>query len=198
MKYLRSFGLLAMAAAAVAAFTGTASATTLTSPTGTVTTPTIKAASEEDAVAGTNHILIHNETADIECNSSFEARAEKHGAGIPVSGKITRLVFSNCTEGWTAHIINGGELSVTSDGGYNGTVRWTGATIETTSSFFGITCRYATNNTHLGTLAGGASPTLKISAHIPFHGGSFFCGGESVAWTGSYKFTSPTPLYVDP
>jgi hypothetical protein len=198
MRYVKTLGLLGVAAAALMAFAGSASATTLTSPTGTTYTGTIKAASEPDAVAGTNHVLLHNETADIECNSTVEGKVEKHGAGKAVSGKISKLVFNNCTEGWTVHVVSGGELSVTSDGGYNGTLFSTGATVEATSSFFGITCRYRTNNTHIGTLTGGTPATLKISASIPFHGGSFFCGGENAAWTGSYKVNSPATLLVDP
>jgi len=80
--------------------------------------------------------------------------------------------------------------------GYNGTVTSSGMTVEKTR--FGITCRYATSNTTIGTITGGSPATLDASGSLPFHSGSPLCGEGATTSTGSYKLTSPSTLLVDP
>ena len=80
MKYAKMLGLLAVAAAALMAFAGVASATTLTSPSGTTYTSTIKATSE-----GTT--TLHNSSLGIAVSceeSTVEGKVEKHGSGVTV------------------------------------------------------------------------------------------------------------------
>jgi hypothetical protein len=67
--------------------------------------------------------------------------------------------------------------------------------VETTR--FGISCRYSTNNTTIGTLTSGSPATVDLAANIPFHSGSVFCGSGATTLTGSYKLTSPSSLFVD-
>jgi hypothetical protein len=165
-----------------------ASATSITAPTGTVATPTIKAESE-------GHVELHNPIAKIACVSSFEGAVESHGTGKSASGKISALSFTACTDSWHVTVAASGTFSINHTSGYNGDVFSSSATVETTR--FGITCRYATSNTTVGTLTGGSSATIDIVASIPFHSGSVFCGAGATSWTGSYKLTSPTALYVD-
>jgi hypothetical protein len=195
MKYVKMLGLLAVAAAALMAFAGTASATSLTSPTGTGTTGPIHAVSE-------GHATLHGPEGtglEVSCPSTVEGSVTSHGAGKPASGPITSLVFgatatAECTDGDVVHVKKAGTLSVTSTGGYNGTLTSSGAEIEITNDI-GVTCVYTTNNTHIGTVAGGNPATLTInSATIPRTGGSFFCGSHGF-WTGAYKTTAP--LYID-
>jgi uncharacterized protein YaiE (UPF0345 family) len=197
MKYVKILGLLAVAAAALMAFAGSASATTITSPTGTVATPAIKAES-------VGHAILHNPIAKIECHSTVEGKVESHGQKnakgetLAATGKISKLEFINCTNSWHVTTNVAGSLEVLSSGkgDYNGTVYSEGATV--TSTRFGIECRYSTGATlKIGTLTGGAPATMHIEASIPFHSGSSFCGSGATAWTGSYKVTSPTSLYVD-
>jgi hypothetical protein len=192
MKYVKMLGLLAVAAAALMAFTGTAFGATATAPTGTSYTSTIKASSE-------GATSLHG-TGTVTClNSTVEGKIESHGAGVNVGGKVSKLTFTNCG---TDHVTvkQAGSLSVTSAG----TLFSTGAEIsitKTNSPVGHITCVFTTNNTHIGNLtdshekAGHATLDL-LNSQIPRTGGSFLCGsfGE---WTGSYTVTTPAALYID-
>jgi hypothetical protein len=181
--------VLAAFAAVLMACVGTASATVITSLTGTVSTPTIKAESE-------GHIVIHNPIAKIECASSLEARVESHGAGVPASGAITSLSFTGCTNSWHVTVATAGSIAFEWTSGYNARVVWTGGTIEATRS--GVTCRYSPGaGTVIGTLTAGFSATLHLAVAMPFHSGAAACGTEATLMTGSYKVSSPGSLYVD-
>ena len=192
MKYVKILGLLAVAATALMAFAATASATTATSN-GSTYTEGIKAANEN------GHVKLHNETANIECSSSVEGTIENHGPSVTLEGPITALSFGNCTNGWTVHVKQFGRLTAHTIGsGPNATLTSTETTVEATVPVFGITCSYLTNETDIGTLTGstttGATATLDISASIPRHSGSAFCGGATSAWTGNYTVTTPDNL----
>ena len=166
MKYAKILGLLAVAAAAMMAFAASASATAVTSN-GSVYTGVIKATHE-----GT-HVTLHNAAAEIPCNSSVEGSVESHGSSSTAAGKITSLVFNNCTGGWTVTVNTPGTLEVHTTwtrtihepGGQvtehtnpnstnNGTLTSSGATVTATNHALGLTCRYATNATDIGTLTG--------------------------------------------
>lgn len=188
MKYVKILGLLAVAAAALMAFAGTASADVVTSPKGTVYTGTIKAEAE-------GHAVLDNPIAKIECASTVEGKVESHGVGKSVEGKITTLDFTNCTNDWHVTVVTSGTLAVDWSSGENGSVRSSGATVEATR--FGVNCRYATNNTAVGTVTAGTPATMDISAAIPFHSGSFLCGSGATTWTGAYKVVTPGSLFVD-
>lgn len=193
MKHVKTLTLLAVGVSALLAFTATATADVATSPTGTAYTSTFKAESE-------GHVVYDNPIAKIECASSFEGSITADGAGKPVSGSITKLTFGNpvgsCTNDWHYTVVSGGSLSIQGvTGTYNGDVYWTGTTLEATR--FGVTCRYATSNTTVGTLTGGQTATIHLVAFIPFHSGSFLCGSGATTWTGSYKVTGPDSLYID-
>jgi hypothetical protein len=188
MKYAKILGLLAIAAAALMAFAATASATEVTSPAGTVYTGTIVSENEN------GHVILHNPISKIECASNVTGTVSTHGAGVTAGGPITALSFTGCTNNWHVTVVSGGSLEIHASGGGNGTLTSSGATVEATR--FGVTCRYATNNTDIGTVTAGEHATLDISAAIPFHSGSPLCGSGATAWTGSYKITSPTNLSI--
>jgi hypothetical protein len=195
MKYVKILGLLAVAATAMMAFAASASATTVTGPSGE-TTPIIHAESEENAVKGTKHVLLHNDTANIECESTVEGDVTTHGTGVTAGGPIDILSFFNCTGGWTVDVVTNGSLEIhtTSTAGHGkGTLTSTGATVVATG--FGISCGYQTNNTHIGTVTGGNPATLTIEASIPRHSGSFLCGGGNANWTGAYVTTQTLELH---
>jgi len=187
MKHVKILGLLAVAAAALMAFAGTASADTATSPVGTTYTGQITASSE-------GHLVFDNPIAKIECSSSLTGTVTGHGIGKPVSVTLTSFTFTGCTNEWHITTVSAGTLSVNNEGATT-TVTTTGATIESTRA--GITCRYKTENTKFGTLTSGTTATLHISAAIPFHSGSFLCGSGATSWTGSYKVTTPDTFIVD-
>jgi hypothetical protein len=164
------------------------SGTTITSPTGTIATPSIKA-------EGEGHVVLHNDIADIECASTLEGKVESHGGGAAASGKLSEVSFTSCTNNWVVDLVSKGEVAVDWSSGYNGTVRSSGMTI--TATRFGVSCNYQTENTHIGTITGGTPATLHLAGSLPRHGGSFLCGGAIASWTGTYKVTSPSSLYVD-
>jgi hypothetical protein len=186
MKYVKMLGLLAVAAAALMAFAGVASATTLTSPTGTTYTGEIK------AEAGTTEL--HCPFTTVSCTKSTVAgKVENSGAGVTAGGKISSLTFTGCN--FPVTVLKPGSLEIHHTSGYNGTLTSTGAEITIETSI--ASCLYKTSATDVGSLTGGSPAKLAInSAAIPRTGHSFFCG-SSGQWTGSYEVTSPTSLYVD-
>jgi len=187
MKYVKVLGLLAVAAAALMAFAGTASADVATSPPGTTYTGTITASAE-------GHVILHNPIWKLECASTASGPITSDGVGTPVRGSISTLDFTNCTNEWHVTTVAGGTLAANNEGATT-TVTSSGATVEMTRA--GINCRYKTENTKVGTLAGGTTATMTISAAIPFHSGSFLCGSGATTWTGSYVVTTPDTLFID-
>lgn len=192
MKYAKMLGLLAVAVAALMAFAGTASATTLTSPSGTTYTSTIKSSSE-----GTTSL--HGPFTTVSCTAStVEGKVEKHGAGVTVSGAISKLTFSGCN--FPVTVLKAGSLEVHNiSGTKDGTLTSNGAEITIQTSI--ASCIFTTSNTDIGRLTAAPSntghATLDInSAGIPRTGHSVFCG-SSGTWTGSYKVETPTGLLVD-
>jgi hypothetical protein len=202
MKYLKILGLAAIAAAALMAFAGSASATELTSPAGTMVTTgtTISSSSEGEAV-------LDSLVGEIKCASTVEGTTSNTGGtGESVEGSISTLDFTGCTDGADVTVVSGrtGTLKITSAGGGTGTLESTGA--EVTVEVFGAHCIFKTSSTVLGTVTSSTEPkageftdaTLDISARIPRSGGrSGALCGSTAPWTGSYKVTSPTPLFID-
>lgn len=188
MKYTKILGLLTAAAAALMAFAGVASATTITSSSGP--TPTIEATS--------THTELHGAFTSVTCaHSEVKGTVEKHGVGVTASGKISTLHFSNCSDPVT--VLKAGILEVhgTSTTG-NGTLTSSGAEIAIETSVG--ECVFTTSGTHIGTVTGsnhtGGNAIFHIeSANIPRTGGSFFCGSSGV-WTGTYTVGTPSTLEV--
>ena len=188
MKYVRTLGLLAVAAAALMAFAATASATTVTSGNETW--------DSEISATAEGHVVLDNPIAKIECASAVQGAVETHGDGVTAGGNISALSFFNCTNSWHVTVVNKGSLEIHHISGSNdGTLTSSGATVESTR--FGVTCRYATSNTDIGRVTAGEHGTLDISAAIPFHSGSGLCGSGATTWTGSYSVTTPTNLEID-
>jgi hypothetical protein len=192
MKYVKMLGLLAVAAAALMAFAGTASATSLTSPTGTSYTSSISAESE-----GTT--TLHNTSigVSVSCTESKVAgKVEEHGAGKPAGGNVSTLTFTGCGED-SVKVVSKGSLQIHHTSGYNGTLTSSNAAITITDASTNTSCTYTTSGTDLGTVSGGSPATLSIdSVTISRTGDSIFCGSKG-EWTGSYKVTSPSSLFVD-
>lgn len=191
MKYIKMLGLLAVAAAAMMAFAGSASAketATVTSPAGTYYTGKIHAHTE-------GHAVLENTSlgSKIECTGTVEGEVGKehgHEAGA------VHPTFSDCTNSWHVTTIAGGTLTATDNGNGTADLYSTGATVSTTR--LGVTCNYLTNNTTVGTLTGGSMATMHINGAIPIHtGSSGLCGSSPSHWKGSYTVTQPEPLILD-
>ena len=185
-------GLLAVAAAALMAVAGSASATGLTTSTGATYSGPIHAS------AGTGEL--HGEAFTVHCTgSTVSANVTTQSSTTTVHGPVTALSFSNCN--FPVTVLKTGTLiahtkTTVNDG--NGTLTSDGAEI-TIHGPFGINCIFTTKETDIGTLTGSKNTkgTAKLdidSSLIPRTGHSAFCGANG-EWTGSY--TVSTPDYLD-
>ena len=193
MKLLRLSGLLVLAATVLMACGGIASAAAPTSPAGTTYEGKFDAASE-------GHVVIANSIANIECSSTLEGEVKFPGGNEPISVPLTSLTFT-CTNSWAPTVSSPGSLEVHAiPGSQNGTVTWSGTKIS--FSRFGISCNYKTEATDVGTLTGskatGATATIDLSGKLIIDsGGSFLCGSNTAAFSGSYKVGAPDYLDID-
>jgi hypothetical protein len=190
MKLTKILGVVAVAAMALMAFAGTASATTLekegVKQTGAVT---IKSSLK----SGTSALL--SDTAGFFANTCTASNVEGTTSvftGTTVSGAISALSFTSCaTEPVT--VDTKGSLSVENIAGTtNGTVRSIGAKVTVPSPFGLLTCVTAASpGTDIGTLTGvkTGNATMDINAALN-------CGSITAKWTGTYTVTSPVGLGV--
>ena len=203
MKYMGMLGLAAATAMALVAFgAGTASATTLTSPTGTVYKGEVVASAE------TTVTLKEEAFGTKTCTTSvikFTPNAQSEAT--TVTGAVSTLTFgtprvvggneeeSHCENGAaTINVLKTGSLEIHSIAGTeNGTLTSSG--MEVTTLKFGIHCIYTTNNTHLGTITGGKTATIDINAKMNKGPTSPFCAEHST-WEGSYWVTTPDELFI--
>jgi len=190
MKYIKTLGLLAVAAAALMAFAGTASAT-ITSPAGTSYGGEIVASSSNSELDG---------SVDVKCKAST-VKGKPSSTG-DTSGSITSLTFTECGAD-TVSVINMGTLRLEKQGGGWITVSSTGAevTVQVHRSVFGFPvtthCIYATSNTAVGTLSEGTNWHIALSGtNIPQKATDGGCGSNA-QWTGTYSGTTPSSLFVD-
>jgi hypothetical protein len=199
MKYVKMLGLLAVAAAALMAFAGSASASTITSPTGT-------AATSLTAEGGVTSL--HGAFTTVTCqNSHVAGTVSSQGAGQTVKGNLSALSFTTCN--FPVHVKKFGSLELhavtkttphaTCAVNYcNGTLTSSGAEVEITTNVGN--CIFTTTNTNVGTVTGtdttGGNAQLDVHGTIPRTGGNFLCGSNGT-WTGSYKVTNPATLWID-
>jgi hypothetical protein len=196
MKYLKMLMLLAVAGAALMVGPGSASATQLTSPAGTVYTGGIKA-------VASGPVTFHGEWSSHTClNSVIEAKVEQHGLASTAAGKINKLTFTECNNVHMA-VIKPGALEFHTDSSFadgNGTVTLAGTEITyvMTNIFGNLHCTMEAPTMDLGTLTGskntGATAriiTLRIADPT-----NIFCP-KQVDWTANYVFTTPDYLDVD-
>jgi hypothetical protein len=205
MKYAKILGLAAMALVALTAMAGTASATRLTSPSGTTYTGTLKAEAESTVTLTS----VFGGFGAVSCKkSTVEAQVTQHGSFIVAGGPVNILTFGECSHPVTViktTDLTGspkvptkyGSLMVAHWGSGEATLEGWEQTITIHETLFG-TCSFATSitGTDLGTLTltpkTGGNATLDIKASIPSENG---CGTGT--WEGSYRFTTPSTLYTD-
>jgi hypothetical protein len=163
------------------AFASTASATTLVT---NGTKQTGKVAIE--ATAGGSILLSATGGGFANTCKASTVKGEDSTAqtGTSVSGPISTLSFSKCTnEPVTTDAA--GTLSVEVIGsGPNGTVRSNGAKVTVPSPFGTLTC--TTSNTDVGTLTGTTSGTSVMDINALLNCGFFL---PSAKWEGSYNAT---------
>jgi hypothetical protein len=203
MKYMKMLGLAAIAAAALMAVADSASATQLTSPTGTaLPAGTVIKSELKEGVA-----KLAANFGNIECKESVNEDKTTNGGSSTETVRliVTRWTFTNCNGGaCTVVALRNGELEIHSiSGTENGTVTGWGQEWTTNCSFFGINyhCIWSTGTstspTHMGVLTGGAPAVLDLHATLIRIGGtSGTACGSTGTFFGTLKVTSPNPLYV--
>jgi hypothetical protein len=192
MKHLKMLGLFAMAAAALMAFAGSASAQTFTSPAGTEYTGALSSSLEGSA-------LLKAGFAEITCTAGTVAGNLTTNNNTEASGSITAVNFSSCKEGQTVDTLNNsGTLTILKSGH---AVSGTGT--EVTTAVAGVSCVYGLGSTAktLGTATNSGSGstakvTLAINTTLPKISGGFLCASPAT-WTASYLVTSPSPSVLD-
>jgi hypothetical protein len=201
MKYLKKLGLAALAAMALTAFSaGSASATTLEIG-GVVKNETVTI--NASIKAGTSAILrdtfgfsvntctgstVHGET-------TYADGVHNKYTGTRLTGPITSLTFSGCTNPVTVH--KPGNLYIEHiRGTTNGTVFSEGAEVTVWSALHNtyINCKTGAG-IHLGILTGVAKTTEHATMDI---NATLNCEPHlsSAKWTGTYTVTTPTGLGV--
>lgn len=190
----RTIVLFAVLVGAFAALAGTASATVLTSPSGTTYTSTLKATNE-------GAITFHGITT-FSCNkSTLESKVESHGASVTTKGAISLLSFTECGE--DVSVVTKGRLEIHWTSGNNGTVTAPGLliTVQFTTESGTYHCVYGSTSADIGTLT--AAPSESGHAVLDLNGATLAVAGgdekcsKSAELTGKYKFVTPTGLLVD-
>jgi hypothetical protein len=197
MKYVKMFGLAAIAAAALMAFVGagTASATVLCNNNLSTSSCSSKVATKTTITAksvGKSVLATKEGTVLDECeNSTLEGEVEKAGGSAEtVSGPLTKLNWGNCTR--TTNTTELGRLEIHwISGTDNGTLTVVGTKVTVDTGFFG-SCVFTASD--IGTLVGGnpAKISLKEQKVSRVTG---LCPSE-VLWTAEFEVTKPNPLYV--
>ncbi|MGN6276242.1 MAG: hypothetical protein ACTHNP_09990 [Solirubrobacterales bacterium] len=200
MRHLKMLGLALVAATALMAISGAgaASATRLCK----AAEATCSAA--KTYPAGTEIITsLERETSNLlrdtsssnrnECTGSEVKSKTENETGATISGPITSLTFTGCTN--TTNVTANGSIEISHiSGTNNGTVTLKNTKVRL--SIFGVFCIYgAGSGTDIGTLTGGAMATLDINAVVNLIEGGFFCPTTQV-WEGKHTVTSPEPLFV--
>ncbi|HST69751.1 MAG TPA: hypothetical protein VLI94_08860 [Solirubrobacterales bacterium] len=188
MNYLKMLGLVAVAATALTAFAGTASAAVTTG----LPVAEIEATSTNFGADGTVNITCAHSHFKLTMVENTANHPHKAGSTFAT---VTTWVWVSCSRTMTTTAT--GTMSIASDG----TVRSIGArfTVQTTILGFPVHCIYKTENTVVGKLTEGVAPAkMHIgSAPIPQEATSGLCG-EDAEWTGTYTVTSPTTaIFVD-
>lgn len=194
MKHLNPLRLSFVAAVALLACTGSASATTLTSPSGTqlAVGTTIKAELKEGVARFTAP------WGESSCKkSTMEGKITNAGSSTTtVKYELSGLTFSECTCHTT--VLRQGYYEFHLATTPNGTMTGVNQEITVLCTITGLHCIYTSAVTHLGRIIAGIPAVFTIEGVIPRTGGTSgaFCG-SSGTWIANYKVTSPSSLYVD-
>lgn len=196
MKYLKTLGLAAVAAMALAAFAGagTASATTVCTA-GTTLSPCLSGQTPYSGKivgklkAGTEAVLAGN--LNVKCKESVVSGTTNSSG----EGKIESATFTNCTTcpkvtsltPWNAKAVTGTAP--------NGTMLVENPVVHLENCFGFAKCTASAKSVTLDVI--GGSPAKIIASNEPLTISGFGCG-SSGTWTAEYEVTSPSSLYLEP
>lgn len=187
MKHLKMLGLLVMAAASLMAFASNASAASvLTSPAGTEF-----GVGKELKSSAAETLTLKASVFTVTCTESEVNGSIAESTATSAAGPITTLSYGGCNAEAVTTLANG-SLSINDAG------EVTAKENEVTVRKIGVSCIYGggAGGTVVGTLTGGTTATLTISAELPKQAGSGGLCAAKAAWSGKYKVTSPDTLLV--
>lgn len=192
MNYAKIIGLLAIAASALMAFNGTASATMTEAPGDPVDIGDATHASSEGAISFTGTITITCQKSTV---SGEVTKNEANSDEIA----LTSLTYEEC----------GNHTVTVKKAGTHTTHRWLCGCTRTTSHGTEVTmllhsfllgtvhCIYATNGTDMGEVTAGSPAKIDTSSvSIPRTATDGACG-EHTTLEGTYKITTPSELLFD-
>lgn len=206
MKYVKSLGLAAIAAAALMAFVGatTASATVLckTAPTGSTTGTTCPEgwaypAGTEIHMTLTGTAKLTTTFKNYECTgSTMKGKTKNEGnASETVIVPLETLTYSGCN--CQTVVLKPGTLEIhwIADTN-NGTATASGEeeTLSCSTIFGTMHCLITPTDHDVGTIIGGKEPEV-ITENRPLDPTSPLCE-ENPEWDGTYQVTSPKPLWI--
>jgi hypothetical protein len=184
MNFTKTLGVLAVAATALMAFAGTASATTLS----TNGVPQSGAVTLEMSLSGSTTLKDTSGSFANTCTAMTIKGTTTVFTGTTVSGPISTLAISKCThEPVIVH--QNGSFSIERIGTTtNGTLRLSGAIVTYPVTIFGstVTATCTTSNTAVGTLTGRSSGTSTVDMNAVVNCGSFL---PSAQWQGTWNIT---------
>ena len=182
MKYMKMLGLALMATTALMAFAASASATVITSPAGTEYTKELDASATES-------LFLEASVFNVTCTASTVKGTITTNTTV-ASGAISSLTFSSCDA--VVKVLANGSLEVKS----GGEVRNINSRVTVEKA--GVSCVYGGGaaGTKIGTLVGGTTGSMAVSASLPKQEGGFLCA-STAKWTGKYTVTSPDTIVVD-
>lgn len=209
MKYLKIFGLTAVAAMALMAFLGasSASATVLCKVEVNTTTgvcPANQAYPANTVIDGsleesaTLWVQEKEETLLDTCTTStVKGKTTNEGSSTEtVVAHVEELLWEGCTKE-TKTKVNGSLEIHWIPGTDNGTLTGINQTVTVKTIFGGCTYGTAGTGTDLGTLKGGSMGTISVATYVPLIEAEPPAVCPSKAWwTAKYTITSPEPLYI--
>ena len=206
MKYLKMFGLVAVAAALMAlAAVGTASATVLCQNTSTPCSEKWAAGTQIEFHVKSGTKGIWGQTSGeplVECTEGLLKGQPSVGSGsetVKMSVSASEFNWNSGCSGVQTKTLEGGTLEIHAiEGTDNGTVTATGFIFTTT--LFGTTCSYGfVKTTDLGTLtgSGAADAILDINTTFTKKEGSFLCP-TTLTWVEEFTQVAGKALYVEP
>ena len=208
MKYLKILGLVALAAAALAALVGAnASATVLCKvqetpcseaneyPKGTTADGSLGESSAIFTDTSGNTVLITCTGGTVKGELEFSGSKTETPRG---KGTSANVFWSGCTT--TMDTIAGGEVEIHNIAGtHNGTVIL--KSFKTTLTVLGVSCIYGYGaGTDIGVLTGGTKPTLDINAVLNEEEPKKFLCPDTAKGQATGILTEPAelPVYVEP
>jgi hypothetical protein len=194
MKFTKILGALAVAALALMAFAGTASATSLEINGVKITSTDVTI--EATLKSGTSALL--TDTSKFFANTCTASKligndsTSTGGTGKPAEGPISTLEFSLCKEEPVKAPAKGSLTVENIAGTTNGTVRSIGAEVTSPSPYGSLDCKTAASpGTDIGTIKGVSSGTATMEIDAALN-----CGVITAFWTATYSVTSPSGFGV--